>query len=249
MLLAIDIGNTHIFYGVHDGAEWRLTWRQHTNPLVTEDEIAVFAQPMLERIGAKVGRVGISSVVPALDDAFHQYCVKWLEREPAMVTHKATGRLKLAVRHPETVGADRIANGVAALTNYFVPAIVVDLGTATTFDAISAGNEYLGGAIMPGVEISMAALFQRAAKLPKISLSAPPKVIGADTETSLASGIVLGTAAAIDGMVGLISQELGAAPFVIATGGLAPSIASNCKTVQQVDPMLTLEGIRILTSA
>ncbi|GMV36107.1 MAG: type III pantothenate kinase [Fimbriimonadales bacterium] len=248
MLLAIDVGNTHIFYGLHDGSDWRATWRQHTNPAWTEDEIGAFLSTMTQRACSTecVDRMAVCSVVPALSDRFLLYARRWLEIEPLFITHLTAKNLPILNEPPEMVGADRIANAVAAIEQYGVPAVVVDMGTATTFDAISAKGEYLGGAIMPGVEISTAALFHRAARLSKISLTVPRAAIGRNTEESLRSGIVLGFAAAIDGLVERICSELGGNPVVVATGGVADTIVGACRSIHHVDPMLTLNGIRIL---
>jgi type III pantothenate kinase len=251
MLLAIDVGNTHALYGLHHGERWIATWRQHTDPLLTEDEIATFVGAMIaqERAGAQVTRVAVCSVVPAIDERLQQYAEQRLGLKPFFVRHDTARGLKIRIEPPESVGADRIANAAAALHHYGRPVIVVDLGTATTFDAISPEGEYLGGAIMPGVEISMSALFHRAAKLNKISLWVPENAIGRSTEDSLRSGIVLGNAAAIDGLVTRIAAELGGQPTVVATGGVSKSIVDACRTVQHVDPMLTLEGIRLLAQS
>lgn len=245
MLLAIDVGNTNILYGLHDGHEWIRTWRQHTNPLLTEDELAAFLNAMIVP-QERPDKVAVASVVPILDERFRHFANRTLLVDPFFITHASSHNLPILCDPPESVGADRIANAVAAIHYYGKPAIVVDFGTATTFDSISSRGEYVGGAIMPGVEIAMEALFSRAAKLNKISLALPFSAIGRTTEESLQSGIVLGTAAAVDGLVAQISVELGGSPAVIATGGLAEPFVDACSTVHHRDPMLTLNGIRLL---
>jgi len=247
MLLAIDVGNTNILYGLFDGQQWTRTWRQHTNPTLTEDELAAFLSAVMgER--ERPERVAVASVVPTLDERIRHFAKHVLMCDPYFISHLNT-MVPVLVDTPEAVGADRIANAAAAAHYYGKPAIVVDFGTATTFDAISPHGEFVGGAIMPGVEISMNALFARASQLQEVSLGVPFSAIGKTTEENLRSGIVLGTAAAVDGLVAQIAVELGGSPAVIATGGLAEFVVGACNTVHHVDPMLTLNGIRLLADA
>ncbi|MNZ73088.1 Type III pantothenate kinase [compost metagenome] len=188
----------------------------------------------------------ISSVVPPLMHVLEELCVKYLKRRPLTVGPGIKTGLNLRYENPREVGADRIVNAVAAIEQYGGPLVVVDFGTATTFDCVDAQGNYMGGAIVPGIGISTEALYQRASKLPRIELEKPKKVIGRNTVHAMQAGIIFGYAGQVDGIVGRIRREMNAEPKVIATGGLAELIASESETIQEVNPWLTLEGLRII---
>jgi type III pantothenate kinase len=250
MLLAIDVGNTHTVIGVWEGSEWRAIWRLATDAYSTEDELAsaYFALSREQCIDAKPTTAVCASVVPAVNDAWRKFGDKWLGTEVIFISRESVPDIAVSYMPESAVGADRLANAVAVQAKHGTPAIVVDFGTATTFDAIGPRGEYLGGAILPGIELSMEALFSRAAKLPKIEIAAPKKAIGTDTQSSIQSGLVLGYAGAIDALAERISREMGGEPHLIATGGLARLIAPVCETRMTIDETLTLDGIRLIAS-
>ncbi|MNZ77347.1 Type III pantothenate kinase [compost metagenome] len=188
----------------------------------------------------------ISSVVPPLMHVLEELCEKYLKRKPLIVGPGIKTGLNLRYENPREVGADRIVNAVAAIEQYGGPLVVVDFGTATTFDCVDAQGNYLGGAIVPGIGISTEALYQRASKLPRIELEKPKKVIGRNTVHAMQAGIIFGYAGQVDGIVDRIRKEMNAEPKVIATGGLAELIASESDSIQEVNPWLTLEGLRII---
>jgi type III pantothenate kinase len=246
MQLVIDVGNTHTVFGIHQ-MEWTSVWRMPTDPLSTEDRIAAFFLPLCRErnISTQFEAVLCASVVPALDRPLREFSRTWLEREPKFLTAEAVPDLKINYSPAQAVGADRLANAIAVKTNHRTPAIVVDFGTATTFDAIGPDGEYEGGSIMPGPIVSMEALFSRAAKLPTVELAAPETAIGRDTKGALQSGLVIGYAGAIDTIAKKMKTELSSDALVLATGGLAPLFAPLCEQVDEVDEMLTLDGIRL----
>jgi type III pantothenate kinase len=246
MLLAIDLGNTHTVYGLHDGREWRSVWRRSTDVGATEDELAVWLKGLheLQGLSMDVNAVVCGSVVPSANDAVERLSRKWLGCEPLFLSAREELGLPILYSPASAVGADRIANALGALEKYAAPLVVVDFGTATTFDAISREGEYVGGAILPGIETSSKALFEKAAKLPPVEYVAPNRAIGRNTVESLQSGIVLGYAGAIDALATRISGELGGAT-VLATGGLSGMFLSLCATLQHHEPHLTLDGLRI----
>jgi len=247
MLLAIDIGNTHTVCGVWSHDMWRAIWRRATAQSDTEDELAAWLRAMfdLSEIPWEVDRVICGSVVPRRDATWAMLGEKWLR---APVDFLRTGsEVGLAVDYdpPHAVGADRIANALGALDRFKPPIIVVDFGTATTFDSIDANGTYVGGAILPGVTLSSEALFDKAAKLPTVPYVAPATALGRNTVHSLQSGIMLGYAGAIDALAEGISEELGGNVKVIATGGLGPLFVGLCKTIESYEPTLTLDGLVI----
>jgi type III pantothenate kinase len=249
MLLAIDIGNTNLTCGLFDGEELRLTFRLESVRSRTSDEYAaLFLQLALVHKFAPsdVTAAIVASVVPQLTDVIVQ-AVRIAFAQQAIVIGPGT-KTGVSVRYdnPHDVGADRIVNAVAAFARASGAVVVVDLGTATTFDCISPKGEYLGGSIAPGLQISLEALMGRAAKLRPIELAVPPRVVGRNTPHALQSGVIYGYASLIDGMVTRIVAELGYPCRVIATGGLAPMLAAHCTTVDEVDPDLTLQGLRLL---
>ena len=254
MLLAIDVGNTNIVLGVFDGARLACSWRLATQRERTGDELGIlvaelFAHGSLSR--DVVDGIIVSSVVPQLTRPVTEMCRRYFHRD-ALVVDPATNAGMPVLYEPATdVGADRVVNGVAAYELYGrarkSATIVVDFGTATTFDAITAGGEYLGGVICPGIQISADALFQRAARLPRVDVQKPAKVIGRTTVTSMQSGLFFGYVGMIDGIVERMRGELGdPRALCVATGGLAEVIAGETKTIEQVNPDLTLLGLRMI---
>lgn len=249
MLLAIDIGNTHTVLGTFQKEKLIDHFRVTSNHALTVDECGVLIRQLIPD-PSRVRHMIICSVVPPLTPVYQGMSKKFLHVHPVLVHSNLPLGIKILYDDPSKVGADRIANAVAAYQIFGGPAIVVDLGTSTNFDVISEKGEYLGGAIAPGVETSSLHLFQRAAQLFKVSLQKPKRAIGSSTEESLRSGIIFGCVGQIDGIVNRITEELkkkhGARkrPKVIATGGLAELIAKESSTIQQVYPTLTLEGLR-----
>ncbi len=249
MLLAIDIGNTHTVLGMFHKEKLKKYFRVTSNHALTVDECGILVKQLFPDY-RKVKDVIICSVVPPLTPIYQEMSKKFLKVAPFMVHWNLPLGIKILYDDPSQVGADRIANAVAAYQIYGGPAIIVDLGTATTFDVISEKGEYLGGAIAPGIETSSLNLFQRAAQLFKVSLEKPHRSIGRNTEESLRSGIIFGCVGQIDGIVNRIKEELKKEyrikkePKVVATGGLADLIARESKTIQRVNPTLTLEGLR-----
>jgi type III pantothenate kinase len=249
MLLAVDVGNTETVLGVFRDEELAWHWRLATVPERTADELALLFGGFLESQDLSFDRhvtgVVISSVVPTATQSLREMVRGYFHFAPVVVEPGVKTGVPVLTDNPKEVGADRIVNALAAFSKYGGPAIVVDFGTATTFDAISEGGEYLGGAIAPGIQISARALYERAARLPRIELSAPRSVVGKNTVESLQSGIVFGYSAMVDGMVERLAKELGT-PTVIATGGLATMVIEECRTIDHHDPWLTLEGLRLV---
>lgn len=249
MLLAIDIGNTHTVLGTFSGENLLAYWRIATDRQRTADEYGVLILQLIGNSGldpAAIDGVAIACVVPPALQTFITAARHYLNCEPVVASTQNRSGLQIRYNPPHAVGADRVANAVAAMNKYRLPAIVVDLGTAITFDVISKDAEYLGGAITPGVNISLEALSARAAKLPRIELRCPATAIGTTTEESMQSGVVFGAAGAVDSIVRRIKAELSGDPIVIATGGLAKVIAAASREVQIVDEQLTLIGLRLL---
>jgi type III pantothenate kinase len=251
MLLAIDVGNTHSVFGIHDGTRWVAVWRKQTDARSTEDEIAVWISQMMEvsRIAGPVRHAICASVVPQGDAAIRRLCDKHLRVPLRFLTSASAVGLEIDYDPPTAVGADRIANALGALARFQPPVVVVDFGTATTFDAISREGRYVGGAILPGVLVSTEALVSRAAKLPQIDFRAPSTAIGKDTIHSLQSGIVLGYAGAIDTLASRIDEELGGGSVIVATGGLGGLFVDVCARISEYVPDLTLDGLRIASEA
>lgn len=249
MLLAIDIGNTHTVLGIYDKSKLKEHFRVASNHALTVDECGILIKQLFPEC-QKIKDVIICSVVPPLTPIYEEMSKKILRVDPMVVSSNLPLGIKIMYEDPKTVGSDRIANAVAVYEIYGGPAIVVDLGTATTFDVISEKGEYLGGAIAPGIETSSLNLFKRASQLFKVSLEKPKKAIGTNTEESLRSGILFGAVGQIDEIVKRIKQELKhrqlskKEPKIIATGGLASLVARESKTIEQVNPTLTLEGLR-----
>lgn len=249
MILVFDIGNTNIVLGVFEGKNLVQHWRISTSTQRTDDEYYVVLRAMFESSGIpmkKVKALVISSVVPPLMLALEKMSKKYFGVEPLVVGPGIKTGISIKYDNPREVGADRIVNALAGYELYGGPLIIVDFGTATTFCAISAKGEYLGGAIAPGIGISTEALFARAAKLPRVELVKPPTVIGKNTINSMQSGIIYGFAGQVDAVVNRIKKEMQSDPLVVATGGLAELIARESSTINKVDPLLTLTGLRIV---
>ncbi|MGI6367581.1 MAG: type III pantothenate kinase [Anaerolineae bacterium] len=249
MLLCVDIGNTNIVIGLYRGEHLVAHWRISTVHERTADEYAIIVLNLFQHGGFGMDEVSdciIASVVPPLTERFQELVVNYLEKDPLVV---GTGtRTGVAIRYdrPQEVGADRIINVAAAFREYGGPACIVDFGTGTTFDALSATGEYLGGAIAPGIRIAAEALFQRTAKLPRIDLQRPPKAIGTNTVDAMRSGILFGYVGLVEGLVARFRAELGPHMHVIATGGLGEVIARETSVIEHVDPWLTLRGLRLV---
>jgi type III pantothenate kinase len=246
MLLAIDVGNTNILLGVYRDGTRLDTWRVRTERERTADEHAVLFRELLATSDLRLDQmtgVAISNVVPPLAPALRQFARRYLKREAEFIGEGLVPEVPIRYSPPSAVGADRLADAVAVIQRYGVPAVVVDFGTATTFDAISADGEYLGGAIAPGVGISLEALFRTAAHLPRFELSRPPSVIGGSTVESMQSGAYYGYLGQVEGMVRRLRAELGPNTRVVATGGLADLICGDTDAIDHVDPFLTLDGL------
>ncbi len=249
MLLAIDVGNSNITLGVFDQDRIVADWYISTHPDSTSDEFGITVKSLLRESSLSeknITAISASSVVPPLLLSLNKMSRKYFLVEPLIVGPGIKTGLNILVDNPREVGADRIVNAVAGYHFYGGPLIIVDFGTATTFCAISGNGDYLGGAITPGIGISTQALFARAAKLPLVELARPRQVIGKDTITGLQSGFIYGFAGQVDGIVRRMSRELPAEPFVVATGGFAEYISAESETIKQVNPRLTLEGLRLL---
>jgi len=248
MLLAIDIGNTNIVVGAFDGEHLRANWRVATDASQTADEYAVLLSGLLAFAGLSMrdmSAVCLASVVPALSTTFEELSTRYCDVAPIVVGPGIRSGVKILYENPREVGADRIANAVATYHLYGGPAIVIDFGTATTFDALSADGEYLGGAIAPGLTIAAEALFRNAARLYRVELKRPKGVIGRNTGASVQSGLIYGYVGLIEGLVERFKSEMGPAR-VIATGGLSEVIAAESPSVEIINPLLTLEGLRLI---
>lgn len=250
MLLVFDVGNTNIVLGLYDGDKMICHWRAATNELKTADEYAASLGMMFQLDGvtfAMVTDIIISSVVPPVNPTLEYLCRRYFHVEPMMVGPGMKTGLNILYDNPRELGADRIVNAVAGITLYGGPLIIIDLGTATTFCAIDEKKRYLGGAVTPGIGISMEALFQRASKLPRIELTPASSVICKNTVSAMQSGIYYGAIGQVDGIVRRMKKEMGYKEIkVIATGGLADLIASQSETIDVIDPLLTLKGLYIL---
>jgi type III pantothenate kinase len=249
MLLAADVGNTQTAFGVFDGDRLVEHWRVATESERTADELAALIARLLELRELAFGDVSgvcLSATVPPLVRAYEELADRHVDA-PLLVVGAGT-KTGMAMRYddPREVGPDRVVNALAARERYGSPCIVVDFGTSTNFDVVSAAGEYLGGVLAPGIEISMEALFARAARLVKVDFAEPPSVIGKTTVGGLQSGLVYGFAGQVDGIVARIRGELGDTAPVVATGGLAGLIAPHSETIARVDPLLTLEGLRLI---
>jgi type III pantothenate kinase len=250
MLFCIDIGNTNIAMGLTDKDRILHNWRIRTEKEVTSDELGIFLNNLFQSVGISLGDVKniiISCVVPPLLNAVEELCRRYFNVEPMIVGPGLKTGMPIQYDNPKEVGADRIVNAVAAYEKYRTALVVVDFGTATTFDYISKEGAYVGGAIAPGALISCEALFQKASKLPRVEIFARPKdVIARDTVSSMNVGIIYGYAGLVDGIVNRMKKESGEEPTVIATGGLAPLICDVSETIDHVEEYLTLQGLMII---
>jgi type III pantothenate kinase len=251
MIFVIDVGNTNIVMGVYRGEQLVCDWRVRTERNATEDEFNVLVRSLFAMDGIApeaVARTVISCVVPPMVTILDAFCRKYLGHAPQWVNAATYDGMPIRYHNPAEVGADRIVNAVAAYHKHRSSLIIIDFGTATTFDAVSEQGEYLGGAISPGIQIAAEALFQKASKLPRVEIyRAPPRVIGKDTAGSIQSGVIFGYAGLVDGMVARMRREMGGDPRVIATGGLAPLMKDVAASIQAVEPALTLEGLRLIS--
>jgi type III pantothenate kinase len=249
MLLVIDVGNTNIVVGVFDGERLVADFRLHTNERATGDELGLTTTELLRRRGIEVGAVSalaVANVVPPLARAVDEMSRLYFHCTPLVVGPGIRTGISIKYEDPRLVGADRIANAVAGRHLYGAPAILLDFGTATTFDALSAAGEYLGGAMAPGILISLDALVSRASKLNRVELAAPPSVIGRSPAASMQAGFVFGYVGLVQGIVGRMRAEIGESARVIATGGLAELFAPLIPEIEAVDPHLTLVGLRLI---
>jgi type III pantothenate kinase len=249
MLLVIDVGNTNTSLGVYEGTELVTHWRLTTARARTVDEYGVHTRNLFELAGIDfkaITAVAIASVVPPLNFTLKKMSEVYLNHTPLFIDNTTETGLEILYEPASDVGADRIVDAVAAVHKYGVPCIVVDFGTATTFNAIDAERRYLGGVITPGINISFEALFERAARLPRVEMKRPQTVIGSSTVTAIQSGMYYGYIGLVDGILRRMREELGGATSVIATGGLAQLIAPGSEFIETVDDTLTLEGLRLV---
>jgi type III pantothenate kinase len=249
MLLAVDVGNTNVTIALFDGERLAADWRVTSHRERTADEMAVELRQLFSLRGYELGVVDgvvIASVVPNLNPALLEASRRYLNCEPVMVGPGTRTSVRVRYDNPKDVGADRIANALAAFTKYGGPIVVIDFGTAVTYDAINAQGDYLGGAIAPGVEISLDALVSNTAMLRRVEAVAPDSVIGRNTVSSIQSGLVWGFVAQVEGMVQRMVAELGGTAKVIATGGQAALVAGLTHVIESTEPLLTLEGLRLI---
>jgi type III pantothenate kinase len=244
MLLAVDVGNTQTVFGLYDGADLGERFRIATEAQRTGDELGALLDDFLDYDA--LDGICLSSTVPRLIREYEHVAERWA-KAPLLVVGPGI-KTGIPIQHdaPHEIGPDRIVNAIAAKEKYGAPAVVVDFGTSTNFDVVSPAGEYVGGVIAPGVEVSMDALFARAARLVKVDYTEPPTAIGKSTATALQSGLVYGFAGQVDGIVDAIRGELGADVRAIGTGGLADLIAPHSRTISTVDPFLTLDGLRLV---
>jgi len=249
VLLAVDVGNTNVTIALFEGDRLTADWRVTSHRERTADEMAVELRQLFSLRDLDlnvVSGVVISSVVPNLNQALVEASRRYLKHEPVMVGPGVKTSVRIRAENPKEVGADRIANALAAYTKYGGPVVVIDFGTAVTYDAINADGDYLGGAIAPGVEISLEALVSQTAMLRRVEPVAPDSVIGRNTVTSIQSGLVWGFVAQVEGMVARMISELGGSAHVVATGGQASLVANLTHVIEAIDPLLTLEGLRLI---
>lgn len=249
MLLCVDIGNTNIMLGLYENEELGPHWRLSTDHDRMPDEFAMQLINLLNYAGVRTDQVtgiAIASGVPTLTSRWTRLCHRYFDIEPLIVTGRMKTGLTILYDNPDAVGADRVVDAVAAYSRYGGPLCIVDFGTATTFEAITAAGEYLGGAIAPGIGVAAEALALRAARLPEVDIARPPSVIGRNTVHSMQSGLLFGYVALVEGMVARFKAELGSETKVVSTGGLAPLISGETDVIDVIAPWLTLDGLRIL---
>ena len=251
MLLVVDAGNTNIVFAVHDGAQWRGTWRIATDAQRTSDEYAVWLLALFghARLNpADVSGAVIGTVVPAALYHLRRLCRDWFAAEPLIARSNLDWGFAIKVDNPAEVGADRLLNGLAAHQKFGGPLVVVDFGTATTFDLVDHDGAYLGGVIAPGINLSLEALHQAAARLPRIGIGRPQAVIGTNTVAAMQSGTYWGYVGLVESIVARITTEHGTPLKCVATGGLAPLLAEGTTVIQHIEPDLTLDGLRLLAA-
>jgi type III pantothenate kinase len=249
MLLVIDVGNTNMALGVYEGQQLVASWRLTTDRERTVDELGILCRNLFKLADLEfqvIRGIVVGSVVPTLDFPLRKMATTYFHIDPVFVDASLPTGMRFRYANPKEVGADRIADGVAALAKYGSPCVVVDFGTATTFDVISREGEYMGGAIAPGITISAEALFLRAAKLPRVDIRHPSSIIGDSTVSSIQSGLYYGYIGLVDGILQRIQDELRESPHVIATGGLAHLIGRASRYINTIDDNLTLDGLRII---
>jgi type III pantothenate kinase len=249
MLLVIDVGNTNTVLGVFDGQDLCAQWRLSTNQAQTADEYGILIRNLFSLDGIQPTRIDgvmVASVVPPLNSVLEEMSAKYFHLQPVLLGPGVRTGMAIHYDNPQEVGADRIADGVAAFEKYGGPCVVVDFGTAITFDAISEKGEYLGGVIAPGIGISSEALFRQAARLPRVEIREPQRVIGTNTVGSMQSGLFYGVVGLVDGILDRLVAILGEKTKVVATGGQASLVAPASKYRPPVDPSLTLDGLRII---
>ncbi len=249
MLLVLDVGNTKTGIGVHDDGQWIADWRITTHLHYLADEYAMLVKSLLAEVDLEFGSIDgavMASVVPPLTTVLQELTQRYMGLTALVVGHGVETGVGIRIDNPDEAGADRVANTAAVHKLYGGPAIVLDLGTATTFDVVSDKGDYLGGAIAPGLGISAEALVMRTARLPKVELAVPPQAIGRSTVSAMQSGLVFGYVGLVKELVERLKQELGGEPKVIATGGMAELISEWTHVIDIVNPRLTLEGIRII---
>lgn len=249
MLLALDIGNSQTSYGIFDQGKLLKHWRAETQISRTPDEHAAFLFPLLQHAGLSLAKwegIALCSVVPPVEDSFTLFCREYLKKEPFKVNHQSVLNFRLNVETPSEVGADRLANVAYAVKHLTLPAIVVDLGTATTFDVITADRVYQGGVILPGIRMGAQSLSAKTSLLPLVEVKFPPSAIGKNTATCIQSGVLYGYCEAIDGLLRRLQREIEGKCEIVLTGGLAPMIASQLSVPAKQLPDLTLEGTLIL---
>ena len=251
MLLVIDAGNTNVVFAIHDGSRWRGSWRIATDPQRTSDEYAVWLMTLLGHTGIALGDVSaavLGTVVPSALYHLRRLCRQWFSVEPLVARATLDWGFEIKLDRPEDIGADRLLNSLAAHQLYRGPLIVVDFGTATSFDVVDADGAFIGGAIAPGINLSIEALAKNAARLPRIGIGRPQAVIGRGTVAAMQSGLYWGYVGLVEGLCRRIRDELDATAKVIATGGLAPLFAEGSTMIERSDPDLTLEGLRMLAA-
>lgn len=249
MIFVFDVGNTNIVLGVYDNEELIHHWRIETNRNKTEDEYGMMIKDLFDHVQlsfSEINGIIISSVVPPIMFSLERMCQKYFHVKPLVVGPGIKTGLDIKYENPREVGADRIVNAVAAIHEYGSPLIIVDFGTATTYCYINEHNQYMGGAIAPGIGISTEALYSRAAKLPRIEIARPDDIIGKNTVSAMQSGILFGYVGQVEGIVQRMKAQCNVKPMVIATGGLATLISQESNSIDKVDPFLTLKGLELI---
>jgi len=245
-LLVVDVGNTNVVLGVYRGEDLVHSWRLATARERTGDEYGILVRQLVGDAGASLDGAIVSSVVPPLNRAFASMIESSFGIEPMFVEPGVKTGIAIHVDNPQEVGADRIVNCVAAFERYGGPSVIVDFGTATTFDVVTANAEYVGGVIAPGINISAEALFARASRLPRVDIRRPPTVIGTNTVVNMQSGLYFGYLGLVDGILARMKAELGSVKRVVATGGLAALLAGDSEHIEDVIDDLTLEGLKLI---